>query len=211
LRQTRDWAPGAAGFVKSRRGQERNPANRMRRLIVSNLVSLDGFFEGPNHELDWHVLDEEFFAYANDMLRNADTLLFGRSTYQLMASYWPAAPPDEIANQMNGLPKLVFSSTLKTADWNNCRLVTRDAAAEISSLKQLPGKDLLILGSAQLASSLLNLGLIDEYRVIINPVLIGNGKPLFPALKQRIRLKLSHPKVFASGVIILYYHRALLP
>jgi dihydrofolate reductase len=180
----------------------------MRKVIVSNLVSLDGFYEGPNHELDWHIVDDEFFSYAKDMLREADTLLFGAATYQLMAGYWPTAPRDEIADQMNGLPKVVFSKTLQSADWSNSKLVSGNAAEEISRLKQLPGKDLVILGSAHLASSLLSEGVIDEYRVILNPVLIGNGKPLFPGLKQEIRLKLTNTREFASGVIVLYYQKA---
>jgi dihydrofolate reductase len=179
----------------------------MRRVIVSNLVSLDGFYEGPNHELNWHVVDDEFFSYAKAMLREADTLLFGAATYKMMAAYWPTAPRDEIANQMNGLPKIVFSKTLKSTDWNNSKLLSGDAAEEISRLKHLSGKDLVILGSAHLASSLLGQGLIDEYRVILNPVLIGNGKPLFPGLKQQLKLKLANVKQFASGVIVLYYQK----
>ncbi len=180
----------------------------MRRVIVSNLVTLDGYYEGPGHELDWHVVDDEFLAYAKDMLRDADSLLFGAVTYQLMAGYWPTAPRHEIADQMNGLPKIVFSKTLKSADWNNSQLVSGNAAEEISRLKRLPGKDLIILGSSHLASFLLTQGLIDEYRVILIPVLIGNGKPLFPGLKQEIRLKLANTRQFTSGVIVLYYQKA---
>ncbi len=91
----------------------------MRKVIVSNLMSLDGFFEGPDQKLDWFVVDEEFLEYAEGMLRNADTLLFGRKTYQHMADYWPTAPADEIENQMNNLPKIVFSRTLQSAEWKN--------------------------------------------------------------------------------------------
>ena len=180
----------------------------MRKVIVSNLMSLDGFFEGPNHELDWFVVDEEFFAYARDMLRGVDTILFGRKTYQHMADYWPSAPADEIADQMNNLPKIVFSRTLESAEWQNSTLVKSDAIAEISKSKQLPGKDMVILGSASLASFLLQQGLIDEYRVILNPVLLGSGNPLFQEVKQRLRLKLSRTKLFGSGVVVLYYQSA---
>jgi dihydrofolate reductase len=179
----------------------------MRRLIVSNLVSLDGFFEGANKELDWHVVDEEFFAYAKDMLRDADTLLFGAATYELMAAYWPTAPPDEIADKMNTVPKIVFSKKLRKVDWNNTRLVSTDIQEEILKLKERPGKDIVILGSAQLASLLFPLGLIDEYRVILNPVLLGGGKPLFTGVMERIRLKLLSTKVFASGVVLLSYQK----
>ncbi len=180
----------------------------MRRVIVSNVVSLDGFFERPNKELDWVVLDEEFFAYANDMLRSADTLLFGRTTYLHMEGCWPAAPKDEIADHMNNLAKIVFSGTLEKAGWNNSRLVKTDAAAEVLRLKQESGKDIVILGSATLASFLLQQGLIDEYRVILNPVLIGAGNPLFEGIRQTLRLKLQQTKLFASGVIALYYQKA---
>lgn len=184
----------------------------MRKIVVSNLMSLDGFFEAsdpkPGQKLDWCVVDEEFLAYARDMLRNADTLLFGRKTYQYMAAYWPSAEPDEVAEQMNNLPKIVFSGTLQSAEWNSSTLVKRDAVQEISRLKQLPGKDMVILGSANFASFLLQQGLIDEYRVILNPVFLGSGTPLFQDVKERLRLKLSRTKLFGSGVIVLYYHSA---
>jgi dihydrofolate reductase len=179
----------------------------MRKVIVSNLVSLDGFFEGPNKELDWHVVDEEFFEYAKDLLRTVDTLLFCAATYELMAAYWPSAPADEIADKMNNLPKVVFSTTLPKTDWNNSRLVRNNIQEEISNLKQQPGQDMVVFGSASLASFLLQLGLVDEYRVIVNPVLIGGGKPLFTGITNRIRLQLLSTKVFGSGVILLNYRK----
>lgn len=180
----------------------------MRKVIASNVVSLDGFFESSAKQLDWVVLDEEFFQYAREMLQAADTLLFGRLTYQHMAAHWPSAPKDEIADKMNSLHKIVFSTSLKKADWNNSRLVQGNAADEIANLKQQPGKDMVILGSATLASFLLQKALIDEYRVILNPVLIGAGNPLFKGITHRVRLKLERTKVLASGVVVLYYQRA---
>lgn len=168
-------------------------------------MSLDGFFEGPNQELDWFLVDEEFFEYARNMLRSVDTILFGRRTYEHMAAYWPSAPADEIADKMNQLQKIVFSKSLPHAEWSNCRLVREDAAQEVAKLKQSSGKDMVILGSAALASSLLKAGLVDEYRVIVNPVLIGSGHPLFPDLKERVTLRLSRTQPFGSGVVILYY------
>jgi dihydrofolate reductase len=180
----------------------------MRKVIVSNLMSLDGFFESPDQKLDWCVVDEEFFEYAREMLRGADTLLFGRKTYQHMADYWPSAPADEIENQMNNLPKMVFSRTLQSAGWKNTTLVKRDAAEEIPRLKQTPGKDVVILGSASLASFLLQRRLIGEYRVVLKPVFLGSGKPLFQDVKERLRLKLSRAKLFGSGVVVLYYENA---
>jgi dihydrofolate reductase len=180
----------------------------MRKIIVSNMVSLDGFFEGPNHELDWHVVDEEFFAYAAEMLNSADTILFGRTTYHLMANYWPSAPPDAIAEKMNTLPKIVFSSTLQHVEWSNSRLVKGNIAEEVSRLKQQSGKAMVVLGSATLASSLLQWGLVDEYRVILNPILIGRGKPLFPGITERVKLELVGTKSLGSGVVILTYRGA---
>jgi dihydrofolate reductase len=177
----------------------------MRKLIVSNMMSLDGFFEGPNHELNWHLVDHEFVAYAADMLRSVDTILFGRTTYELMANYWPNAPHDDVAEKMNGLPKIVFSKTLDKAGWNNCRLVRGDAVEEVSRLKQLPGKDMVILGSAMLASDLLQRGMIDEYRVILNPIFIGAGTPLFKGIERGVKLNLRETKLLRSGVVILYY------
>ncbi len=180
----------------------------MRKIIVSNLVSLDGFYEGPNQEIDWFIVDEEFFAYARELLRSVDTLLFGAKTYQHMAAYWPSAPAEEIADKMNNLPKIVFSKTLEKVDWNNSRLIRNNVEEEVSKLKAQPGKDMVIFGSARLASSLLQLGLIDEYRVILQPVLIGKGRRLFDEIENKIRLKLQQTKLLASGVVVLYYQKA---
>ncbi|MGB6603297.1 MAG: dihydrofolate reductase family protein [Steroidobacteraceae bacterium] len=179
----------------------------MRRLFVSNLMTLDGFFEGPNGEFDWPVVEEEFFQYAREMLRGVDTILFGRRTYLMMAAYWPAAPRDEIADQMNSLRKLVFSRTLGRAEWNNSHLVRDDAAGEVAKLKRESGKDIVILGSASLASSLLQANLVDEYRVILQPVLLGSGNPLFKSISERIKMKLTRTRVFKTGVVVLYYER----
>jgi dihydrofolate reductase len=179
----------------------------MRKLFVSNIMSLDGFFEGPNHEFNWFTPDEEFFGYAKDMLRSVDTILFGRATYEHMAAYWPSAPRDEIADQMNSLPKLVVSSTLKKVEWNNSTLLTCNFGEEIAELKQKPGKDIVILGSAQLASFLLQQGLIDEYRIILAPLLLGRGNLLFRDVTQKLALKLHRTKLLRSGVVILYYQK----
>jgi dihydrofolate reductase len=178
----------------------------MRRLIVSNVMSLDGFFESKDKKLDWFVVDEEFLAYAAEMLRSVDTIVLGRATYEHMAAYWPFAPRDEIADAMNSLSKIVFSRTLERADWNKSRLVKGDAAKEIAQLKQQPGKDMVVLGSAALASSLLTAGLVDEYRVILTPVLLGGGNPLFDGIHGRLRLELNRTKLLRTGAIVLYYH-----
>lgn len=180
----------------------------MRRVIVSNLMSLDGYFEGPHHEIDWFSPDEEFFEYARQMLLSVDTILFGRATYEHMAAYWPHAPADAIEEKMNGLAKIVFSRTLGVANWNNSRLVRSDAGQEIAKLKQEPGRDMVILGSAKLASSLLEAALIDEYRVILKPIVLGAGHPLFRDIHNRVHLKLARSQTLGSGVIILYLHPA---
>jgi|SRR5579872_757003 len=180
----------------------------MRNLIVSNMMSLDGFFAGPNGELEWHVVDPEFFAYAAELLRSVDTILFGRLTYEVMVAYWPSAPRDEIADKMNGLAKVVFSRTLKKVDWNNTRLAQGNLMDEVSNLKRLPGKHIVIFGSANIASPLLEAGLVDEYRVGVNPVLLGRGKPLFAGIQKRVSLKLLEAKKLGSGVILLKYGKA---
>jgi dihydrofolate reductase len=180
----------------------------MRKLIVSNLMSLDGFFEGPKNEIDWFVVNDEFLGYAREMLRTTDTILLGRRTYGHMAAHWPTAPKDEIADKMNSLRKVVFSRTLHKAEWNNSRLVQGDIAEEVAELKEELGRDMVILGSAMLASFLLQEGLIDEYRIILDPIILGRGNPLFRDIKHRVRLKLKDAKPLASGVVLLYYEKA---
>jgi dihydrofolate reductase len=181
----------------------------MRKVILFNLITVDGFFAGPNGEIDWHHVDEEFNEFAGEQLDSTDGLLFGRVTYQLMASYWPtdAATTDDpiIAGKMNSLPKIVFSRTLDKAEWNNTRLIKENIAEEISKLKQKPGKDLFVFGSADLAATLTQLGLIDEYRIIVNPVVLGSGIPLFKDVQHRIELKLVKTRTFRNGNVLLYY------
>jgi dihydrofolate reductase len=176
------------------------------------LVSLDGFFEGPNRELDWHNVDQEFNEFAIDQLNSLDFLLFGRVTYEMMASYWPtpAALRDDpiVAGRMNALPKIVISKTLDKAEWNNTRLMKDHIAEEIGKLKQQPGKDMAIFGSSDLATSLTELGLVDEYRIMVNPVVLGAGKPLFKGIPGRLQLKLVKTKTFHNGNVLLYYEPA---
>ncbi len=129
----------------------------MRRLIFQNMMTLDGFFEGPKREIDWHVVDEEFNVYVDEFFKNIDTLIFGRITYELMAGYWPTenAKSDDpiIAGLMNNYSKIVFSTSLDSAAWNNTRVVKLNPVEEIIRLKSLPGKDMVIIGSANLAST----------------------------------------------------------
>ncbi len=179
----------------------------MRKIIVSNLVSLDGFFEGANKELDWFTVGPHFFEYAREQLNSVDTLLFGRLTYEHIAAYWPTSTGNDsvITDKMNNLPKIGFSKTLQAVEWNNSILVKENIEEEISSMKQMPGKDMVIFGSGELVSSFTRLGLIDEYRIIINPVVLGSGNLLFKGINVRRNLKLTETKILDSGTIILYY------
>jgi len=184
----------------------------MGKLVMFNFVSLDGFFAGPNGEIDWHVVDDEFNKFALAQLDSADGLLFGKLTYQLMEGYWPtpdaARQAPDIAARMNSLSKTVVSRTLKTAEWKNSRLIRGNLQDEVSKLKQHARNYLLLLGSGDLASALTELRLIDEYRLMVAPVALGNGKALFRNIGKRLALKLSASKPFSSGSILLSYEPA---
>jgi len=181
----------------------------MRKMFLFNMVTLDGFFEGPNQDISWHNADEEFNEFAINQLREVDTLLFGRVTYQGMASYWPteAAKRDDpvIAGLMNSLPKIVVSTSLDSLEWNNSKLIKENIQEEISKLKQEPGKEIAIFGSSDLAATLAEYGLIDEYRIIVNPVFLGDGTPLLKGIKDRLNLELLKARTFKSGNVLLYY------
>ncbi len=181
----------------------------MSKLILFNLMTLDGFVAGPNGEIDWHNVDDEFNAFAIEQLGSAGGLIFGRVTYELMAGYWPtpAATTDDpvVAGKMNELPKIVFSRTLDRVDWSNSRLVTQDAVAEATHLRSQPGKDLFIFGSANLAATFARAGLIDEYRIMISPVVLGRGQPLFQGVVQPQKLRLLRTRSFENGNVLLYY------
>ena len=179
----------------------------MRKIIVSNYVTLDGFFAGPNGEIDWFIWDEEMAKYSKDILNTIDTILFGRVTYELMASYWPTATTEDplITDTMNSLPKIVFSKTLDKVEWNNSMLIKENVEEEISILKKQPGKDMVIFGSGSIVSAFTQLGLIDEYRLIVNPIILGKGKPLFRDLKDKLNLKLLEAKKFRCGNVLLCY------
>ena len=181
----------------------------MRKLFAFNMVSLDGFFEGPNQDISWHNADDEFNQFAIEQTSTVGTILFGRRTYEGMASYWPteAAIRDDpiVAGLMNSLPKIVFSRTLQKAEWNNTRLIKDNIAEEILKLKGLPGNEIAVFGSANLLSTLIQLDLIDEHRIIVNPVVLGSGTPLFKNVKDRFNLKLIRSRTLDSGNVLLYY------
>lgn len=184
----------------------------MRKLILFNMVTLDGFFEGPNHDINWHTVDEEFNDFAIQQLDGAGGLIFGRVTYQLMESYWPTTgavrDDPQVAGRMNALPKYVFSKTLDRAEWNNTRLVSGDAGEEIRRLKQQPGGDLFVFGSANLARTLVKDNLIEEYRLMFSPQALGRGTPLFQALTSPLRLALLIARPFKNGNVLLTYQLA---
>ena len=157
----------------------------MRKIIWMMSVSLDGFMEGPNRELDWQMVDEELHSHFNDELRTMGGFLDGRVSYELMAGYWPTADQDpsspapvvEFARIWRDMPKLVFSKTLAAAEWNTT-VVREVVVADLLALKALPGGD-LVIGGADLAATFMRLGLIDEYRLYVHPVVIGRGRPMF--------------------------------
>jgi dihydrofolate reductase len=182
----------------------------MRKLILWNLVTLDGFFEGPKSwDLDWHndVWGEELEEFSLEQLKAADMLLFGRVTYQGMAAYWPSAQGEqgEIAELMNGIAKVVFSRTLDKAEWNNTQVVKANAAQAVAQLKQRAGKDMLIFGSAELAAQLVHIGLIDEIRLGLSPLVLGGGNPLFKPSAHGLKMTLLEARPLRSGCVILRY------
>jgi dihydrofolate reductase len=178
----------------------------MSRLVMWNLVTLDGFFEGSKSwDLTFHqtVWGEELERFSVEQLKAADGLVFGRITYEGMAAYWRTAK-GEVADLMNALPKVVFSRTLKTAEWSNTTLVGEDAAARVKDLKSRGGQSLFVFGSANLSLTLMEAHLFDEYRILIAPVLIGSGTPLFGrGVTRSLRLLESRP--LSSGGLILRY------
>jgi dihydrofolate reductase len=185
----------------------------MRNVIAFMHVSLDGFTCGPNGELEWAIVDDEVNPYVDTLFKSVDTAIYGRVTYELMYGYWPTVPTDpdatprELAHArwVENVSKLVFSKTLTHADWNNTRVVNDHIAEEIASLKQAPGGDLMIFGSPRLTHTFIHLGLIDEYRLFLNPIVLGGGIPLFQDINGWTKLKLLEAKAFQAGVVGLHY------
>lgn len=184
----------------------------MRKIIAQTMVSLDGYFEGPAQEIDWHNVDEEYSEYAANLLGSVDGILFGRVTYQLMADYWPTALAKEndpaVSEKMNNLHKTVFSSKLTHVDWEHTTLVTSNLIEAIKIRKQETGKPLVILGSGMLVKELTKHRLIDEYQLVVNPLLLGTGNRLFPEQADKIMLKLIETRPFSSGNVLLRYRLA---
>lgn len=190
----------------------------MRMLFFFQSVSLDGFFEGPDHDISWHIVDDEFNKFAIGQLRETDTILFGRRTYQLFEGYWPRVTRDagaseedaEIAKLINNMNKVVFSRTLPRVEekenWRNVRLVRAADSEEIRGWKQQSGKALSVAGN-DLGVSLARMGLIDEFRIMIMPVVLGRGNRLLIGFNEKMNLGLVSTRTFKSGNVLVCYRR----
>jgi dihydrofolate reductase len=188
----------------------------MRKLIVFNHVSLDGYFVDTNGDMSWAKADHqdaEWDAFVAGNASGGGVLVFGRITYEMMASFWPTAVAIEnmpaVAEGMNSMPKVVFSRTLKQASWNNTQLVKGDLAAEIRKMKKETGPDMVILGSGTLVSQLTQEGLIDEYQIVVNPIVLGKGRTMFDGINEKRRLKLTKTRAFGNGNVLLCYSAAI--
>lgn len=177
----------------------------MAKLIMWNLMTLDGFVEGPNRDISWHfdVWGEELERLSIAQLKSAGGLMFGRVTYELMANHWPSAT-GEVADFMNALPKYVFSRTLTRSNWNNTKMFGADVPGTVARLKRESAQDIFLFGSADLASSLISYGLIDELRIAVNPIILGGGSPLFKP-GERVKLKRLDATPLSNGILILRY------
>lgn len=185
----------------------------MRKLVLFAHISLDGFAGDINNGLGFLSYDEELQQFADELVKTVGAPLYGKNTYHLMEGYWPAVLSDpnarkhslEHAQWVQDIPKVVFSTTLTSADWNNTTLIKDNIEEEINKLKEQPGKDLVIFGSPGLAKSLMKLGLIDEYKLTLHPVILGKGISLFDGDAQMSNLKLLESKTLGSGVVTLHY------
>jgi dihydrofolate reductase len=186
----------------------------MRKIILLEHISLDGYMAGPKGEMDWIRVDDELWEHIHPLTDDADTVIWGRATYQMMEGYWPTAADAPGATShdkhhgqwVNAATKIVFSNSLAKTSWANTRIV-KGVAKTISALKQEPGKNILVIGSASIARSFIAQGLVDELRLTINPVLLGGGTPLFPSEKARAGLQLVGSKALASGVLAVHYRK----
>jgi len=181
----------------------------MRKVSVFNFITLNGYFQGADGDISWHRHEADTGKYSDEKSQMGNTLLFGRVTYQQMASFWPTPAAQQMqpvtADGMNKAEKIVFSRTLKKADWNNTRLIKEDLVTAVRKLKNEPGSDITILGSGSIVTQLADAGLIDAYGFMIDPVALGEGVPLFRGMKNKLDLKLTSSNVFKSGVIMVTY------
>jgi len=183
----------------------------MRRVVLLISISLDGFIEGPNREIDWHRVDDALALHFNDELRDKGAFLDGRVTYELMAGFWPTADADPVASPATvefariwrDMPKIVYSRTLRDAGWNTT-IVREIVPEDVVALKAAPGGD-LVLGGADLSNAFMRLGLVDELQLYIHPVVIGSGKRLFQSPEAALDLHLVEARPFDNGVVLLRY------
>jgi dihydrofolate reductase len=185
----------------------------MRRLMVFNQVTLDGYFTDTQRDMSWaHKSDDEWNAFVAGNASSGGELLFGRKTYDLMVSHWPtpeaARQNPVVAEEMNNLPKVVFSRTLDKATWKNTRLLKGDLVAETRKLKSEPGDNLVILGSGSIVAQLAPAKVIDEYQIVVNPLVLGRGRTLFDGIKERLSLERTNTRTFGNGNVLLCYEPA---
>jgi dihydrofolate reductase len=186
----------------------------MRRLVVSEFLTLDGVMEDPGGAEDfkyggWSLefFNEEYLKFKYEELLGSGALLLGRITYEVFSEAWPSrTDPDSFADCMNTMPKFVVSTTLNKLTWKNSYLIKGDVAAEVRKLKQQSGKDILVAGSAELVRTLMHHNLVDEYRLMVHPIVLGAGKRLFNNENERRRLKLKEARTFRSGIVLFVYH-----
>lgn len=187
----------------------------MRKIVQFMHVSLDGFIAGPNGEMDWIKVDDEIFDFVKPRTDQSDTALYGRVTWQMMDGYWPKAGENPKASRhdidhskwYNEVEKVVLSNTIKSDPSKKLRVIGKDLAREVNELKNGPGKEILIFGSPSAGHTLAQLGLVDGYWLFVNPILVGQGVPLFKGLKDRTKLKLMKSHTFKSGVVCLNYEK----
>ena len=185
----------------------------MRKVKLQMQLSVDGFVAGPNGELDWMVWnwDDTLKHYVGELTDSVDTMFVGAKTYKGMAAYWPGAEADvnnperPFARKMNSLNKIVFSNTLENAEWENSRLAKKTLQEEVAELKEQEGRDIIIYGGAGIVSGFITHGLIDEYHIFINPVLLGQGKTITQELGDKLKLKLVKTTTTTVGIVILCY------
>ena len=185
----------------------------MRKIVLFMHTSLDGFVAGPNGEMDWINVDDDMFEYAGKQTDEADIALYGRVTYQMMESYWPTAGDQPNATKhdkqhsswYNKVAKVVLSKTMQGVNLANVNIISNNVPNEIIKLKQATGKNILIFGSPTAAHSLMAENLIDDYWLFVNPILLGEGIPMFKGIRDRTKLKLVATNTFSSGVVCLNY------
>ena len=185
----------------------------MRKLIVFNHISLDGYFTDRNGDMSWaHKRDAEWNAFVQENASGNGELLFGRITYEMMAGFWPTPFAMEnfpaMAEGMNRMPKVVFSRTLEEASWSNSRLVNDEMAGTVRKMKGEPGPDMVIMGSGSIVSQLAEEGLIDEFQMVLSPTVIGKGRTMFETVTRRLNLKRTRTRAFENGNVLVCYEPA---